>query len=257
MRTSLLPGLLHALAHARRHGEHDARLFTVGAVFLAAQPPKPEGSPDERLTFTAVLAGERPAWLHRPEAVDVWDAKGVAEGVVARLLHKAVTVRRLDGAERPGHLHPRGAASIEVDGRRVGVLGPLHPGVIEAFDLDEGALVVELDLQALDGAGASAGRFVAIPRFPASTRDLAVVVKDGVPAGDVEHAVREAAGDLGERVALFDRFVGGSVPAGHASLALHVVYRAADRTLTDVEVDQRHAHVVAEVQRRFGAQLRS
>jgi len=73
----------------------------------------------------------------------------------------------------------------------------------------------------------------------------------------VELAVREAAGDLGERVALFDRFVGGSVPAGHTSLALHVVYRAADRTLTDVEVDQRHAHVVAEVQRRFGAQLRS
>ncbi len=257
MRTSLLPGLLHALAHARRHGERDARLFTVGTIFLASQPTKPEGYPDERLAFTALLAGERPAWLHRPEAVDVWDAKGVAEGLVARLLHKTVAVRALEGSERPAHLHPRGAASIEVDGRRVGVLGPVHPDVLEAFDLDDGALVVEIDLPALEAAGAHPGRFVAIPRFPASTRDLAVVVKDGVPAGDVEHAVREAAGDLGERVALFDRFMGGSVPAGHASLALHVVYRAADRTLTDVEVDQRHAHVVAEVQRRFGAQLRS
>jgi phenylalanyl-tRNA synthetase beta chain len=257
MRTSLLPGLLHALAHARRHGERDARLFTVGTVFLASHPAKADVATDERLSFTALLAGDRPAWLHRPEGVDVWDAKGVAAGLVERLLRKTATVRRAEGDERPAHLHPRGAASIEVDGRRVGVLGPVHPDVLDAFDLDGGVLVVELDLQALDTAGAQPARFVAIPRFPASTRDLAVVVKDGVPAGDVELAVRDAAGDLGEHVALFDRFVGGSVPAGHASLALHVVYRAADRTLTDVEVDQRHAHVVAEVARRFGAQLRS
>jgi phenylalanyl-tRNA synthetase beta chain len=257
MRTSLLPGLLHALARARRQSEHDARLFTVGTLFLAPSTAAGGGAPDERLSFTAVLAGDRPAWLHRPEAVDVWDAKGVAVGLVERMLRKTPAVRLLQGSDRPAHLHPRGAASIEVDGRRVGVLGPVHPDVLQGFDLDDGALVVEIDLQTLEAVGAQPARFAAIPRFPASTRDLAVVVKDGVPAGDVEHAVREAGGDLAERVALFDRFAGGNVPPGHASLAFHVVYRAADRTLTDVEVDQRHAHVVAEVERRFGAQLRS
>jgi phenylalanyl-tRNA synthetase beta chain len=118
-------------------------------------------------------------------------------------------------------------------------------------------MVVELDLQALDAVGALPPRFTAIPRFPSSTRDLAVVVRDGVAAGDVETAVRQVAGELAEEVGLFDRFVGGNVPAGHASLALHVVYRAADRTLTDAEVDQRHAQVVAEVEKRFGAQLRA
>ncbi len=257
MRTSLLPGLLHALAHARRHGERDARLFTVGTVFLQPSSAGGDGAPDERLSFMAVLAGERPAWLRRPAAVDVWDAKGVAVGLVERMLRKTPAVRLLQGGDRPAHLHPRGAASIEVDGRRVGVLGPVHPDVLQAFDLEEDALVVEIDVQTLDVTGGQPPRFTAIPRFPASTRDLAVVVKDGVPAGDVEHAVREAGGDLAERVALFDRFVGGNVPPGHTSLALHVVYRAADRTLTDVEVDQRHAHVVAEVERRFAAALRS
>jgi phenylalanyl-tRNA synthetase beta chain len=73
----------------------------------------------------------------------------------------------------------------------------------------------------------------------------------------VEVAVREAAGELAEHVALFDRFAGGSVPQGHASLALHVVYRAPDRTLTDAEVDAAHARVVASVQKRFGATLRA
>jgi phenylalanyl-tRNA synthetase beta chain len=99
--------------------------------------------------------------------------------------------------------------------------------------------------------------FVALPRFPSSSRDMAVVVRGDVIAGALEHAVRVAAGDLAEQVTLFDRFVGGNIPPGHASLALRVVYRAPDRTLTDAEVDGRHAQVVAEIHRRFSAQLRS
>ncbi len=163
---------------------------------------------------------------------------------------------RLAGDDRPRHLHPRGAAWIEADGKRVGALGPLHPQVVDAFDLGEGAMVVELDLAALAGVGARPPSFVSLPRFPASTRDIALIVRDDVAAGDVERAVREAAGDLAEHTALFDRFVGGAVPTGHASLALHVVYRAPDRTLTDGEVDQRHASVLAELEKRFDAQLR-
>ncbi len=277
MRTSLLPGLLHAAGHARRHGEHAAGLFTVGTLFFAVPvaPVAPAGTTtdgaresapgvdpngtgvDERIGFAALLSGERPGWLEKPRGVDVWDAKGVAEAMTLRLLRREATLRPVSAEERPKHLHPRGAAWIEVDGKRVGSLGPLHPDMLDAFDLGARAVVVELDLLALDAVGARASRFAPIPRFPASTRDLAVVVRDGVPAGDVETAVRQVAGELAEEVALFDRFVGGNVPSGHASLALHVVYRAADRTLTDAEVDQRHAQVVAEVEKRFGAQLRA
>ena len=253
MRTSLLPGLLRALGHARRHGERDARLFTVGTLFL----PSDESLPEEGLAFAALLAGDRPAWLRKPEAVDVWDAKGVAVRLVEALLRRTPTLGTAGAADRPARLHPRGAAWIEVGERRVGTLGPVHPDVLAAFDLDDGALAVEVDLLALQACEVQPLRFSPIPRFPASTRDLSVVVAEGVPAGDVERAVREAAGDLAERVALFDRFVGGNVPAGHSSLALHVVYRAADRTLTDAEVDQQHGKVVTEVQRRFGAQLRT
>ena len=84
-----------------------------------------------------------------------------------------------------------------------------------------------------------------------------MVVHESVLAGDVERAVREAAGELAEEVHLFDRFHGGAVPAEHVSLALHVVYRAADRTLTDVEVDAQHAKVVEAIGARFNATLRS
>ena len=253
MRTSLLPGLLRVLANARRRGERSAQLFSVGPLFLGADGPLP----DERLAFVALLAGDRPGWLTRSQSVDVWDAKGIAEGLARRMLRRAAVLRPAPGGEGPKALHPRGASWIEVAGKRVGSLGPLHPDASDAFGVGEGAVVVvEVDLEALEAVGVQPARFSTLPRFPASTRDLSVVVRDDVPAGDVEDAARDAAGELAEEVSLFDRFVGGNVPKGHASLALHVVYRAPDRTLTDADVDARHAQLVAAVAKRFGASLR-
>jgi phenylalanyl-tRNA synthetase beta chain len=129
--------------------------------------------------------------------------------------------------------------------------------VAEAFDVVPPAVVVDVDLSELHAVGAAATRFAPLPRFPASTRDLAVVVVDRVSAGDVRQAARDAAADLAERVLLFDLFEGGNVPTGHKNLGLRVIYRAPDRTLTDAEIDARHATVVAAVQARFGATLRS
>jgi phenylalanyl-tRNA synthetase beta chain len=200
--------------------------------------------------------GDRSAWMARPRPVDVWDAKGLAQALVLRLLRREPVVSLAGATQRPAALHPRGASILHVEGKPVGSMGPLHPDLSEAFGLGGGA-IVELDLESMEAIGPSPLKFAALPRFPASARDLAVVVADSVAAGEVERAVREAAGDLAEDVELFDRFVGGSVPAGQASLALHVVYRAPDRTLTDVEVDERHAQVVSAVERRFGATLRS
>jgi phenylalanyl-tRNA synthetase beta chain len=253
MRTSLLPELLRTVRHAQRHGERDVRLFAVGSLFLASGGPLP----DERLAFCALLAGERHGWLSKPEGVDVWDAKGLAEGLVSRMLRREATVRLSPADQRPRALHPRGAARIDVGEKLVGWLGPLHPDVADAFELGESVVVLDVDLGALQEVGVRPLRFASLPRFPSSARDLAVVVRDDVAAGDVEGVARDAAGELAEHVALFDRFAGGSVPQGHSSLALHVVYRAPDRTLTDAEVDIAHARVVASVQKHFGATLRS
>ncbi len=266
MRTSLLPGLLDAAERAARHGERDVRLFGVGPLFLPRRPGTASlGSavhdadaklPEERLAFAAILTGERATHLGKPEPVDVWDAKGLALGFLERVVGAGATVLRMDDPSRAPHLHPRGAGVVSIGGREVGRMGPLHPDVATRLELTSGAVVVEIDLAAVGEIGRTPKAFRAIPRFPAATRDLAVVVGEAVLAGDVERAVRDTAGDLAEHVEIFDRFVGGSIPAGHASLAFHVVYRAGDRTLTDVEVDTRHAKVVAEIQSRFGAMLR-
>ena len=250
MRTSLLPGLADALARAVRHGERNVRIFATGSLFL---PSAARSLPDERLAFAAILAGERPSYLARPELVDVWEAKGVAVGMLERLTGRTPSIIKAE----PLHLHPRGAGLLEIEGERVGLFGPLHPDIIETLELPSETIVVELDLAAIAAAGQRSPKFAPLPRFPPSTRDVALVVKTDIRAGDVEGAVRDAAGELAEEVRLFDRFVGGSIPAEHASLAFHVVYRSHERTLTDAEVDAIHAKVIADVHARFGATLRA
>lgn len=273
MRTSLLPGLLDALRRARRHGVSDVRLFATGARFLEQQ-----GEPlaREARSFAAVLAGSRDGWLDKPQPVDVWDLKGLALALVERATGRQAEVvplpearletlrsTRLEDLDAP--LHPRGAAEIVVGDRVVGRMGPLHPAVVAAMDLGEGALILELDVDDLEALGPVVAKYRPIPVLPAATRDVALVVHEGVPAGDVERAIRDAAGELCESVEVFDVFRGPTLPAEHRSLAFHVVYRdpaasrkpSEARTLTDAEVDQRHATVVKTVGERFGATLRA
>ncbi|MBL9021544.1 MAG: phenylalanine--tRNA ligase subunit beta [Myxococcales bacterium] len=263
MRTSLFPGLFESLRRARRQSVSDVRLFVTGAKFLPGGPG--EKLATEAPTFAAVIAGKRDTVLAKADSVDIYDAKGVALELVARALGREATAEPQPADSRSPLLHPRGAANVICEGRVVGQFGILHPEVEESLDLGGSCLLIELDLAALAALGPKTPRYRPIPSLPAATRDVAVVVHDDVPCGDVERAIAEAGGPLVENVAVFDLFRGGSVPADHRSLAFHVVYRdplaSTDpdkaRTLTDAEVDQRHAAVEKALAERFGARLRA
>lgn len=264
LRTSLLPGLLDATRQARRRGERSVRLFTLGRIFLAPGGGAHEALPTEPRRLAAVLAGPRQSYLGKPEEHDVFDAKAVAVELVARALRREPSVAPFPADERPAHLHPRGAGRLSVGDRQVGQFGLLHPEVIERLELGGSAVVVELDVDALEGLGRVTPRAAPVPRLPAISRDMAFTVAEGVTAGEVERKIREAAGDLCEQVELFDEFRGGSVPEGHRSLALRVTYRdprdvagqEGARTLTDAEVEERHRKAVETVSQQLGASLR-
>jgi phenylalanyl-tRNA synthetase beta chain len=266
MRTSLLPGLLEALGRARRRGERNLALFAVGSLILPPDPeePSPEAEarrprlpndvgvlPEERPAFAALLAGSRPAYLARPE-FDVYDAKGLAVELVERLTGRTAEVRWVGRTPTTLHLHPRGAAEILVESRRVGVFGPLHPEVVDNLDLDGPAEVVELDLKVLETLERPTPRYQPIAKLPSVVRDVSLEVPVTVPMREVEQAIQAAAGELCESVELIDLFEGKPVREGHRSLTFRIVYRDPKarldperaRTLTDKEVDGRQSAVV-------------
>lgn len=277
LRTSLAPGLLEALRRSRRRGEARVRLFTIGALFLPVKGdypasearvrlPEDEGKlPYEQPSFSCVLAGPRSEYLTlKPEDVDVYDAKAIALEMVERMTSRRVQVKFLGATERTAHLHPRGAGAVTVDGVEVGIFGPLHPDVVEHFDLDGGAQLIELNLATIEALGQVTPRYRAIPKLPAITRDLSLVVSDVTPAAKVGDAILHAAGELCESVELAAEFRGGSVPEGHRSLTFRVVYRDpkartapdAARTLTDKEIETIQAKALEKASQDLGATLR-
>jgi phenylalanyl-tRNA synthetase beta chain len=243
MRTSLLPGLFGALRRSRYRGERRVRLFEVGMRFLEGGPDADRGLCDEVLSFAALLAGPRDAWIGQGDEVDVWDAKGVAIEVVTRLTGRAPEIV----ADASTHyLHPRGAARVMLDGKTIGTFGPVHPEVVERMELDGPAMIVEIDLRAVESLGQQLPRFQALPAVPASTRDVALEVDEAVIAGDLSRALRDGAGLLCASVDVFDVYRGKGVAEGKKSIAFRLTYRdpKGEKTLTDPEVDAAHQKAV-------------
>ncbi len=252
MRTSLLPGLLAAAARSRRAREAEVRLFEVARVYLRDASLAPLVAEPTRAA--ALCVGERPAWLAAGVPFDLWDAKGLLDELV-----RSLTGQRVDlepAADRLPFLHPRAAFEVRIEGAQVGWLGEVHPDVLRALDVLGPAVGFEVDADALAARSDRDRKVAAAPRHPAIERDVAFVLPDEVTAGAAVALVREVGGDLVESVVPFDLYRGAGVPEGRRSLALRATYRAADRTLTDAEVDDVHARVRDSLASRLGATIR-
>ena len=238
LRTSLLPGLLRALATNARHQNPDVRLFEVGRVF---HPPAGDSWPVERELVAVALAGG-----DATDAMHVWDVLCAALGV------ERVSV---DAAERPG-LHPTRAALLRADDMELGEIGEVDPDVVSAHELEGRVAWICVDLERLLGAPRRAAVFRPISRFPASDIDLAFVVDDATPAEAVEKHLQQAGGELLVGVRLFDVFRGPQLGDGKRSLAYRLRFNALDHTLTDEEVGEVRRRCIEAVESALPATLR-
>ncbi|MFT3921488.1 MAG: phenylalanine--tRNA ligase subunit beta [Myxococcales bacterium] len=255
MRTSLLPGLAANLLRAQRHQVASTTIFELARTFEPSQGDLPQ----ERHMFGVILAGSRADWIGEEGTLDFFDGKGVLESIVRPLTRQSVdTLPDAEFVAAQAFLHPRRAARLVVGSRSVGLLGELHPDVVESLELSGPVVYAEIvvaELLAAREAGAPQVR--GLPRFPASSRDIAIEVDEAVSAGSVAELLRRAGGKLLEQVRLFDLYRGGQLKAGKKSLAFRLTYRDAEATLTDQRVDEAHAKVVAEASKGFGGSLRT
>jgi phenylalanyl-tRNA synthetase beta chain len=243
LRTALLPGLLKAVRFNVDRQEPDVRLFEIGRVFDL--PALAEVVPQEREDLAVIVAG---AGADAPLATRLW--RVLADGL--RLTGVSLVADSVPG------FHPTRTARIVVDstGASIGAVGEVDPSVVTAYGLSGRIGFFSVSLEALAGAPRRRDQAVPVSRFPASDFDLAFVVPDDVPAAAVEHTLRSAAGDLLERIQLFDIYRGPQLGTARRSLAYRLRLRALDRTLTDSEVATVRQQAIDAVVVRHGAQLR-
>jgi len=247
LRPTLRGTVLSALATNRSFIEEGLTLFEVGKVYL----PKEASLPDEPDMLCGAMAGRRGErwWQGDGDAIDFFDAKGVAEGLLKQI---GVTARFVPSTDPS--LHPVFQAAVTVDGKKVGVVGELHPAVAGHFELPGSVYMIELDLPALV-PHVGHGTYRPVPKFPPTVRDIALVVDIAVPNQKIVDII--SAVSLVTSVALFDVYVGEQVPAGKKSLAYRITYQSPGRTLTDEEVNKVQQQILKRLASETGASLRA
>ena len=249
LRPTLRASLLATLAANQGHSEGPFRLFEVGHTFH----PRPEELPHEQQMLALLVAGRRrePSWLEDDSLVDFFDVKGLVETVLNHLGVAADFEPTEDTFFQSGR-----CAEINVGKISLGVIGEVHPTVRERFDLNPlPVALVELELEALsEVAQWTQRRFKTLSRYPAATRDLALLIPDGVPEGRLQDLI--ARHRLVERVELFDIYSGENIPNGTRSLAFHVYFQSHERTLTTEEVNRSLQGLLRTLEREVGASIR-
>jgi phenylalanyl-tRNA synthetase beta chain len=251
LRTSLLPGLLRSVArNAAQHADEIA-LFEVARIYEPTDDPLPQEARVLGATFAGRRGGlgwrgERPPW-------DFFGAKGVVEATLVAMETDPAEFEPIKGMP----FHPTRAASISIGKTRVGAIGELHPRVCERFAVPEGTVAVEIAFAGLLASSHGRVKVAELSRFPAVYMDLAVVVGEGVAASKVADVVRRAGTPEVVSVQLFDVYTGEQVPEGKKSLAFALTLRSHERTLADADAERVRDRIVAALQERTGAQLRT
>jgi len=248
MRTTTLPSMLETVARNYNRRNASVRLFELGKIYL----PKVENGrvnadvlPDEKSILTFAAYGD----------MDFYSFKGAVCAALSSICRglnisfKAVS----DNAS----YHPGRCAALSCGDIAVGILGEIHPKVLKNYGINMPVLAAEISFDALFEMCGKAVVYTPLPKFPAVTRDIAIIIDEDVPVADIENIIRTSVGSILEKVELFDVYRGSQIEPGKKSVAYAISMRAANKTLTDTEADSAISSVLLNLESAFGASLRS
>ena len=250
LRPSLLPGLVDAVAHNRRHGLKDVRLFELGTRFVA-------GAGEVAALGLAWSGAALPEhWSQRPRPADLFDLSGVIAAIGEGLGLDLTLQAGEHLALTPGRSAVVAVATPQGP-RACGVAGRLRTELATARDVPahDDVFVAELDLDAMADRAAEAGAAPTqpLPRFPSIVRDVSILIDERLLAADVRGTIQAAAPPTLARAIEFDRYQGKGIAEGKVSLSYRLTFQAADRTLTDAEADEAMQAIVGALEARHGA----
>lgn len=240
MRTTLIPSVMSTLAlnHARRNDS--AKIYELANVYI---PVGGEKLPDEHKNITIGMYG----------GCDFYDMKGIVEELL-----DALKIKDADYVPETENttFHPGRCANLVKDGKKIGVFGEVHPTVSKNFGMDTRVYICELDLNTLISFYSDSVKYKQLPKYPAVSRDIAMLIDDNINVSKIEKIIKKNAGNILEGYTLFDVYKGSQIPEGKKSVAYSVTFRADDRTLTDDEISAVFDKILAGLKEQLGAELR-
>ena len=224
MRTTTLPSMLEILARNFHYRNKSVRLYELGRTYFAKNDGSGMADEPKVLSLGAYGGG-----------MDFFELKGAVEAVLAGL---RIGDARFEAEAGNPSYHPGRCARIYRGERLLGILGQIHPAVAENYDVDCELYAAELDFSALFEGMGGTPVYQPLPRFPAVTRDIALVCDKSLPVAKLEDCIRRGAKGLLKAVTLFDVYTGKGVPEGKKSVAFSLELRSDDRSLTAQEADE-------------------
>jgi len=247
MRTSLIPGLLKAIAHNASRQQSRVRLFETGLKFIPG-----DGDAEQTPMLALAVSGLRDTegWSTEKAAADFFDVKGTVEGLLANLGDRLT----FEASVFPG-LHDGQSAAILIDGEPVGRIGAVHPSVRKAMGIPANTVVAEVLQSVVTEVAMPA--YDDISKYPETRRDLALVADKGIASAEVLSTIRNAAGTLLTKLDLFDVYEGTGLAEGKKSLAIGLTFQDQSRTLDESEVSSAIDQVLDSLREKLGIELRS
>lgn len=241
MRTTALPSMLEILAKNYNNRNENAFLFEIAKEYI---PTTPDKLPVEKNVLTAGFYGD---------GVDFFKVKGVAEQVLARAGVKSFDIKA--DSEQFGY-HPGRCAVLTINGEPLGVIGEIHPKVRENYGIGSRVYCFSLNVDTMFEYAELEKHYSPLPKYPAVTRDLALICDQDIPVLELEKAISGAAGKNLESVKLFDVYQGKQIEDGKKSVAFSLTLRSAEGTLTDEQATSAVNKAIKALE-KIGATLRS
>lgn len=249
MRTLLLPGLLDSISRNLAKKNSNLAFYEIGKVFY----PTTSGLPEEKLKLGAITAGTTEVnWLKHKVEMDFFYLKGILEQLLIRLgiRHFEIEACTVEG------YHPGRTALIKIKQKEIGVIGEVHPQVLQNFGIKARACAFELDVDVLFEMAEASIMMQEIAKYPPVERDIAVIIKNEVSVAEVVKVIQEEETAILNDIVVFDIYAGDQVPAGYKSIALKLLLQSRDKTLTDDEVNKVINNVISALKTKLEAELR-
>ncbi len=245
MRPSLIPGLVENARYNQNHQNLDLRLFEIGKVFSGLE---------ERRKMAGLITGSRwkGLWAMEKGSVDIFDMKGVLEGIFELLRIGEVDFAPIKDVP---YLSPSRGYILSVCGKDIGLLGEIHPIILHRLEVKGPVFVFEINLEDLFHIPETPRLFRPIPRYPYVTRDLSFLVDESISFGSIKERIMGMDPTIRD-VSIFDLYKGKGIPEGKKSLGIRITYLSEERTLTEEEVNSIHTRVIKELEEGFHISLR-